>query len=96
MMMFIIVLYLEYLYLPELCSYSDEAVILLNMIHVNMQHIRVKLAFSIVEKLACRILDEDFKPLPVLRIFQVNFVNVQLRIIPTDNKVVIVIELELQ
>ena len=94
--MFIIVLYLEYLNLPELCSYSDEAVVLLNMIHVNMQHVRVKLAFSIVEKLACRILDQDFIPLAVLRIFKVNFVNVQLRIIPTDYEVMIVIELELQ
>lgn len=83
-MIFVVVFDLKHFNLTEFGSDSNQAMVLLNVINMNMQHIWIKFTFSIVEKLASCIFDENFE-CRVLGLFQTDLVYVKLGIIPTDN-----------
>ncbi len=74
-MIFVVVFDLKHFNLAKFGSDSNQAMVLLNVINMNMQHIWIKFTFSIVEKLASCIFDEYFK-CAFLGFFQTNLINV--------------------
>jgi hypothetical protein len=70
--------------------------IAVNVIHMDVKDIWVELAFSIVEKWRSSILCSDIIAAWFSCIFEINLIDMQLRIIATHNKVVVVLELKLE
>ena len=90
-----VVFYFKNFNLPKFCRYCNKTMILFYVVHMDMQHIRIKLALSIVEKLRCRFFHQYFMR-TTFEMIKVNFINVELCIIPTDNEVMIVFKIKLK
>ena len=60
-MMLVVVFDLKNFNLPEFCGNSNQTVILLDVIDVNVQHVRIKFTLSIAEEFAGCIFDKHFE-----------------------------------
>lgn len=89
-----VILDFKNLNLPEFGSDGNQTVILLNVVHVNVEDVWIKLALTCSEEVLGCIIHFDGEASLAIR-FQVDFIDVQLGIIAWYDQVVIVIELKL-
>ena len=89
-----VILDFKNLNLPEFSSDGNQAVVLLNVVHVNVEDVWIKLALTCCEEVLGCIIYFDGEPSLAIR-FQVDFIDVQLGIVAWHDQVVIVIELKL-
>jgi hypothetical protein len=90
-----VVLHLEDLDLTKLGCNGDQVMIAIDVIHVDVQDVRVKFALAINKELRCGVLNGYLVPASFLLVFKVDLVDVELGIITTHNEVVIVLKFKL-
>ena len=89
-----VILDFKNLNLPELCSDGNQTVVLLYVVHVDVEDVWIKFALACREEVLRCIIHFDGVATWAIR-FQIDFIDVQLGIVAWHDQVVIVVELKL-